>query len=755
MKPVISNNIIDSLEGLRPYTDSSIKSFQEYSVPSPYKMNLERRFSFNIHGVYHSQYRDDCLLYVSNDIPFNPNQIRHVYAGTLDYLVQTNEVFPFLVFVNGRFIKWSDIIIIKDCKYSYIMLCNILEENINIDSIIVPRRISYEEKSTNITDNAIFIFNEDGTIVTDSFNASGEYTIISKLDENDFYYEELVLRDKTMQSSALDTKYKLQENNILVFKNGLYDTSRELKLNGLNTFSVNRNIFDYDKYYCKIFYDNDTDLLSKDNILQIRNKDLLQSKIKTSNLVPDYVKELNKAFDFRYDKFKSYEENVYNALNYVMQYNSGLLNDVYKKKNTVVSRIYTGLELRPLIDKHGIYRFSKKIGNSFNNRVMIFVNGELYSHYHEMREVHGKYELPLGDIKDEDIIEFLFFKEIENTVFPIVFDSRGDDTYFIPSNINMENCKLFAMDIRDKEFMIESREEIQFELDYYWKHIEGNTYKIYPKDSYYYHKRLNLVSNRLFDYSFTKIDEDRIYDIELPKTFRFCNNINQYLVFVNGRKVDNKNFRITIAKKTRPFDEIAIYLNITLNKDDKLEVFYIPDEIQEVSVNPNVDISGKIVIDRTKLFYNFSKDLYLVFVNGKKLRVDQMQDIDSNKIMITEDIKTLKNLSIIKYIKDEEYLATIFQQDKDSITKVMDSLDSDTVDELFKGESLTDTEEDIKKNTVTMQAVMYKLIRDYWLRPYIADGDAFLYDYDEEFLEKDEDGNIIIRALDANLEDKL
>ena len=54
-----------------------------------------------------------------------------------------------------------------------------------------------------------------------------------------------------------------------------------------------------------------------------------------------------------------------------------------------------------------------------------------------------------------------------------------------------------------------------------------------------------------------------------------------------------------------------------------------------------------------------------------------------------------------------------------------------------------------------MQSVMYKIINDYYMRPYINNGESFVYDFDEEFIEKDDDGNIIIRAIDATLEDKI
>lgn len=745
---ILNNNIVNSIEDIKPYANSTIQKYQTSVIPAMYDMTLERRYSFDIHGVYHSSYRSDCLLYVSNDIPFTSNQKRHVYAGTLDKLVASGEVSPLLVFVNGKFIKWTDVIIIKDCKYAYIMICNVLVEKANIKFVLIPRYMRYVEGDAEKTEDTIFIFDENGLCV-DEMEFGKTYTTISKVNSEDFYYEEKILVPNKIQDCNLPNKYRLNRSNLLIFKDGLLDTSSKVEIHGLNTFSVGYNKFFDNKMLCKIFYDTNSDLLSKDNLLNVRHDVVIKDYIERNNKIPQYVADLNKEFDFNYDRFTSYEENVYNSLKYIMDYNSGLLNQVYKNKSNILSRRYSGKSVKERLDDKNIFRFSKKIDDSFNNSAIVFINGELSPYYCMMKDKHTLYEIPMHGLKDDDVIEILYFKKTENHIVPIIFDSRGDDTYYIAPYVNMENMKLFAMHIYDKEFMIESKHDVQFELDFVWEKIKDTKYKIYPEDPYYYNKRLNLVSKRQFLYSYIKINQDEIYDVELPDTFRFCNNKHQYLVFINGRRIDTDHFKLTITKKTRPFDDLAVYLNITLNKGDRLEVFYIPEEIEEVVINTNIDVKGKLVIDRTKLAYNFSKDLYLVFANGKKITPDELYDIDSNKIMITKDIKTLKNLSILKYIKDEDYLSELFNQDRDKITKIFDSLDESELNSLYQNVEITDKEKDIEFNTVPMEAVMNKLIRDYWIRPYINNGDSFLYDFDDEFTERDEDGNIIIRSLDA------
>lgn len=750
----MNNNIIDSIEKLKPYTNTSLIEMQKANIPSYYHMELDRRFSFDIHGVYHSMYREDCLLLISNHIPFAINQKRHVYADTLDKLVESDEVLPFLLFFNGAFIKWSDITIIKDCKYSYILINNVdIDEKYDIQTIIIPKSVKYEESSNIINMNTIFIFDEDGKSVNVT-ELGKQYTIISKLNSDDFYYTNGSINNNTIAKVDLPDKLKLHKENIITFKDGLLYNS-EISLEGLNFFRIDKEMTKiYDIEY-KVFYDLKCNE-SKDNLFTIRNKEYIELYIDKNKSIPQYVKDLNKGFDFLYNRNRTYEENVFTSLKNIMSYNTSLLNDVYKSKSNIVSKIYKGKDIIPLIDNNGLYKFSKKIGDEFNNEVIIFVNGELHKNYNELKNRYTHYIIPMGDIQNEDVIEFLFFKNIEYDIVPIIFRSVGNDIHYINHEINMDNMKLFAMDIYDKEFMIESKDTVQYEIEYVHERISETEYKIYPKDSYYYDKRLTLVSKRQFLYSFTKIKDDNTYDIQLPDNFRYCNNLSQFIVFVNGRKIDHKNFKITIAKKTRPFDDLSVYINIELNKNDRLEVFYVPEELEEVVTEPMMNLKGKLVIDQSKLLYNFSKDLYLVFVNGKKINTNQLQNIDSNKIMVLDNIKTVHNLTIIKYIKDDELLSEIFKQNKDLITHIMDSINSNDLSNLYGKEAIVDEEIDIVHGQVPMKSIMYKLIKDYWMRPYINNGDNFLYDFDdEEFLENDSDGNTIIRVLDANEENRV
>lgn len=749
----MKNNIVNTIKNLLPYTNDSLINNQKISIPSDYDLIKERRYSFDIHGVYHSAYRSDCLLFVSSNIPFRPNQKRHIFADTLDNLVKTKEVYPFLLFLNGLFIKWSNIIIIKDCKYSYFMVLNCKVDKYDHACTLIPIDVSYEENSRNENLNTLFIFDKDGIMHNHiSSDLGDKYTIINKKNM-DFYYENIILTEGKIQKCKLPVVYKLHKENLMIFKNGALIDKKNLELHGLNTFSVNNNTFNNDVYVAKIFYYLDTNK-SKDNIYKIKNQNKLIEEINSTNTVPEYMKKLNESFNFNYEDHVEYENNLMNSLNYIMKYNSDLIFDeVYSDDNKIVSRVYTGKEIKDKMANTGYVTMSRKSGDNLNNYPIMFVNGELYKYYNELVIINKNFSFPVynnDSIKDDDLVEFVIFKNVDNSETEIVLYSAGNDVYLLNNELDLSNMKLFTIDPHTPEFHIEKHESIQYEIGFDWERIDNNMKtKLVPHDNFYYDKRLTLASKRQFRYTRYRVLEKNEVDIILPSTFKYCNNKLQYLVFVNGRKINSVNYKITIIKDTRPFDDISVYLNIKLKADDVVDIFYVPEEMEETYISADIPTSGTIIVDRTKFQYNLNKNLYLIFINGKKITKDQMYNIDSNKLKITVDTNSIKNLSILKYVKDDELLSTIFNENKDDITTILDTLNDDTINDLFGNANITDTENDILENVHDMKLIMYKLVKDYWLRPHINIGEEVMFDFDDEEFEKDADGNVLI-PLDAN-----
>ena len=238
----MKKNIIDSIENLKHNTYSSIKNIQIANIPFLCKLNLERRYVFDIHGFKHPLYNENSLAYVCSNIPYTPNQSRHEFCDTLDNLVKSKEVHPFLLFLNHEFVKWSNIIILKDCKYSYIILPNFDYNNevTTEECIVIPQYVEYTESTQIITDHTIFAFDSENNKLVTSPEKGKTYTTINLLNFNEIYFEEGHLKyPDAIHRTKLDPECKLSDENLILFNNGyLCNSFLESEVLPLNLFKV-------------------------------------------------------------------------------------------------------------------------------------------------------------------------------------------------------------------------------------------------------------------------------------------------------------------------------------------------------------------------------------------------------------------------------------------------------------------------------------------------------------------------------------
>lgn len=747
-------NIIDRVEELRYNTLTNIENIQKAKIPVVYKLELERRYSFNTHGFYHSAYDETWLLYVCKNLPYNPNQTRHVFADNLLNMVNNKEIKPFLLFIDEKLVKWSDIEIINDCKFSYILIKN--NENLETpkcECILLPENIEYKENSNNITDNTIFTFDSQGLCVYTTIQ-DHLYTIIDLKDKNVFSATSM-LEEGKKQKTIIDSDFKISSSNFILFRNGFLETTADIEVHGLNVYSVNKNVFYGNEYICKQFYYTESNK-SKDNITNPCNRNIVVQRL-SNNTIPEYMLKLAESFDFTFDKNLEYEENIKRALAYIMSYNTSLMNDIYKQTSNIESRIYKGSDLKLLMDETGYVSMSRRISGQMNNYPIIFHNGNLYNYYNQIEYKHKNFKFPVVDVSDTDIIEIMFFKNIDNRTYPLYLPSGDSDIRILDSTIDINHMKLYTINTEINKFNIERTERTQYEVPFTAKRLEDNNIELKLGDSFHYDRNLTLASDRQFRYM-SKVLQENAVDVMLSSDFNFCTERNKYMVFINGRKIDNSNFKVTIAKANLPFDDISVYLNLPLVKGDKIEIFYVSEPLEEISLQPKISNNGIVVINRDKISYDLDEELYLVFINGRKMNSTDMKKMNSNRLKIVTDLKSIKNVSIIKHISDNTILATIFKSIHSDIDNIYDNMELLEIQNIFQTyNTYTDDEKDIKQNEVSMDQVLYHIIQDYYMRPYINNGDVFDYEFDEfeSELGQDSDKNNIITTMDATKEDKL
>lgn len=747
-------SVIDSIQNLKHYTYSTLKELQKAKIPSLYDLKAERCEKYLFNGYEYIQNNTNTLLYLVKNIPFLPDRRKEI-NDSLSNVVKLQEIVPFIIFLNGRFIRWSDIKLISDQNDTYIMISNTRNEEVypKVDCIVFPYNMTYKEEAI---ENGDIMFNVDGQFVN---NIDGPHcTSITLVSKGTTYSENGVVSLDKFTKTNVDTKYELLPSNLMIFKNGLLDTTCNVIYKGLSIFDI-ANKEEGSTYKYQIFLNKDGNH-SKTNIHAIRNIAKAQEEIMNSTSVGQQLSKLTKSFDFNYDKNTTYEDNLYNALDYIMGYNSALLNDVYQKASKIESKIYTGKKINSLKDSNGYVTMSRKIGKKVNNYVMIFINGLLYNYYSELQYSNKNFKFPAIGINDTDVAEFIFFKDVWNNISDVyLYSSNENCTYNIDSGINAEDIRFFSEDSKTREFNINSSNDVQFEVDCSVKRIESDVLEIKPKNSFYYDRTVKLVSTRQFRYMSKRLTED-IISIKLPKHFNYCNKRNKYMVFVDGRRINNDNIMITIPGTTRPFDDISIYLTIPQLKGSKIEIFYLPDDFEITQFTPVISDNGFIIIDKSKLDYNFSRDLYIVFINGKKVPKDDIVDIGSNKVKLIVDQKSLLNVTVIKHVKNIDILTDLFDTKNSIYDSAFNLISSTDIAKLFDSDTpsvLTSTEDNIADGDIDKKKVLYEIIRKYYLRPsiYKDSKEMFPYDFEGTELFEDTDGTMIINYLDANLADKI
>jgi len=626
-----------------------------------------------------------------------------------------------------------------------------LKDNIILpepEMVILPFNIKYNENQSVLSPNNIFAFDESGFCVT---SLNGQSCTVD-LDDPYIYYESNYLTPGKVQSTGINPNYKISETNPLIFKNGKLYSDRKIDFYGLNTFLVDDGGYYVNNILYKLFYyiyGNQ----SKDNILNIPNTTNAINVITSSTIVPTYIEALAEPFDFKFDKNRSYSDNITSALYYIINYNPGLLSDVYKELNKIDVHQYTGTYLLSIVSNTGYITMSRTNKQGLLNYPIIFVNGEIYKYYSYTTYFGNSFTFPIIGIKSTDIVEIIMFKDIDNRILESKIISDNDNIYYLDSNIDIKNLRIFSRDAYNKTFDIPNSDYLRYKVDFSAERIDESRISITLKDSYYYDRTLYFASSRQFRYYYVILKQS-IANFRLPKEFAYCQNKNNYMIFINGRKIDIADFQLTNVNKINPFDEISLYIGIPLKANDKIDFFYVPEEISEVAAAPIIPTDGNILIDKLKLPYAFDKDLYFVFMNGKKVSSDSILNIDSHKAKILNNIGTISNLSILRHANDEDTINELFSSNNNIYDSTIDSLSDTDLNMLYSnGNIINNTESHIKTGKIDNSEITKQIIRDYFLRTITikinSDNlpELISYDYAETipYVETDSDGNILIK----------
>lgn len=711
-------NIENTVSQLRSTTKTFTDKVDIYRVPYKYNLKCEQQYTYLKEGEEISNSTKRNLLLLVENPPYNYHFSKHGFEKPLSDLINNGDMRPFMLFINGKFINWSKIQVFEDCYYTYFCIDNEFVDIPQVDCILLPNDIIYNEgfKNTRVTEETFFGFTMKG-LLDPEFEAS--YVTI---DIPDVYCEQFNITNNHRLS--LNPNYLINDNSIFLFNDGLYNYQNEIYNKGLNVLhSVNNKT-----NYCIIF-SNKIQNGKSDIVNTIPNKTYISDRLLSSDTISSTLERFLERFDFKMDRNKSYEENMNNAIQYIMSYNPNLLNIHYDSSDTIEFLYFDAEEMAKKIND-GYISISKFYKGSVNNNFILLQNGKLYPKYNKMYLEKGiTYKIPmtLQDISSDDKFELIYFKNINNSVYDLYLSSDMESNIIpLDPDFDITKSKLYCEDIEEKEYNLKRTKFIQYEVDYEAKRVNEGDIQIRLKNGWYYDKDLYLVSDSSFHYQHIDAGTKCEQGYALSKDFVFSHNLSKYMIFINGRRVDKENYYLTIPSNTRPFTHIRLYFNIILQEGDTIDVFYLPFEMEETAIIDQAE-NNVVEVNRENIKYGLDKSIYMIFINGKKVKKDNIINISPTKLLL-KDTDGINNISIIKYIKDDEILSSILPK-TDLITDIIDSLKPIVFDKLYENSPIIPNDLGIQRNFVSQERVLYNIVSDFFNKPYVYKDDTFMYDY--------------------------
>lgn len=688
------NNILDTLvpyyvDKLRHHTVHMIEDMQAAGAPNVYDIMPVKKFEYTYDGYSYPIRTSNTQIYMLKNIPFiKKRDFRSIFIDSMANLVLNKEVRPFILFIGGRAIKWSDMVIVRDWYYSYVIVKNIQETDYKVDCIIFPCTVRYGEDNQVLPNvNAHMYFDENGYITEDKDKVVMRMEVIDpnvtgeefQLSENNNYFQ--ITTNPDQISSG---------RNIIVFENNeiFTDSKYYLQSHGKNAYNYIRKT----NALVKTFYYNKAND-SKNILLNLPNQDQVNTDAvnrSKGDKNDTYMDNFQRQFDFKLSKDKTYARNIAEATRYILTYNMQLLIDYYKDQANFKSYNYTGDELYKLVpEQGGFLKIPRQRKNGLDDFVIVFHNDKLYEYYREIEYENRYFKIPIfNHVAREDKIEILHFRNVDNTYYTLTVTK--DEPDYIAKVLRHDNFLLFGNSPSGKEiydnFSVENN--VQYELEFEYKNNwNGDRYvntEIKLDDEYYYGKKINIVSKRQFRHMYYHVQEDtNVFD--LNPEFRFCRNENQYLVFVDGIKLINDEFGIEVMTDENQTNMMKVVTTNTVAKGSYIHIIYIPDAYNELLIeNYESDVmNGDINLDTSELDYPFDKDLFMISIDGKKIINSNIMNVSSHRVRLTHMDGPFKQICINSFMKPDALLKEVFSYG-DTWSRAVDNLSKEDYIKLFK-----------------------------------------------------------------------
>ena len=318
---------------------------------------------------------------------------------------------------------------------------------------------------------------------------------------------------------------------------------------------------------------------------------------------------------------------------------------------------------------------------------------------------------------DDEVKISLLSSQIESTPFE---ESKSKCTVYLDRGFHKIN--IYTLNITDCN---------QFTMA--WKSKNKSDYEIIKN---------NILYRDLPDY----------YIIQLHDTdFRYCLEYNHYLLFYNRRRLYANEAYIKVSGIDQVYDQAYLFISKPIPEDSEIEIFYLPDIVQEIYNAEKLSSDGYITIEKDELMNTFHPELCGVFVNGKLINPKYMKNLNTNTLRITSDINTLGEVSVLKYNMYDDYANSIFEYANDIWTKVTNDMDKDILNQYINGEEIHDNETNFYNPPCI--DLIWAIVKKYWIDRFeLIDAELlFQYNDDPKILRKTKDRHTTIESYEYEI----
>lgn len=303
---------------------------------------------------------------------------------------------------------------------------------------------------------------------------------------------------------------------------------------------------------------------------------------------------------------------------------------------------------------------------------------------------------------------------------------------------------------------------------------------IVPKEQFKYFRYaydIDDFNSKVFDNG-DVVERENDIACKLPTNFKYCRNEDQYLVFMNGKRVSKEYIFLTVPSHDTPYDELVLYISLPFTRNDKIDIFYLPFKLFEDYDYTLNDDKGKTNI----LFFNpyfrnmvIGEDNTMIFADGRKISCDEIEYKGKSLLKIYND-KYYRNIRCT-YLLDVNREINVSKGDisviSDKYTDFIDKLiqiDYKYLHKMFSGSKLgsdpawvnnkdiniTNTDKTFEEEFYPRMGIIVQAYKDYY-SAYILTGKDVISYTGEDILYKykpgDADDEIApVRIYDGNAE---